>query len=588
MKRTAFTLAAALLAAAAGARPVAESTARQVAANFLNSTPLAGLPLTLTQHPSYAPAPQHSTYFAYNAGAAGFIIVAGDDALHPVLAYSTESRFDASNMPAPAAAWLERYGKYATAAMDQQLAADEQTAGEWEALLSATASKTTGTSIVQELLTTRWGQNAFYNSACPVDNSAAAPSLTGCVATSMAQIMRYWKHPLTGAGTNSYVPIGNSQIGTQSVDFAAASYNWSLMPAVVSNNNGEVAKLMYHAGVSVSMRYSATFSGAFVISYGGQVDKCAEHALVENFGYKGGMEGVERDFMEPGRNWLPMLKMEMNGSRPVIYAGFGPAAGHAFVADGYDLQDRLHVNWGLNGSMNGYFLADAMNPTPSVSFNDAQEALIGIEPAHSAVNLELLRELAMPTTIGYMEPFTLKTYLFNSGTDTFRGDYALRIFDTLGNVVDSIGTMPNQSLEAGMSTNGLNFVSHGNANMHPGVYWAGVYYRSPGGRWRQAGDDIVPNLITVTVANNVGTPQTSLRQPGIRVWPLPAADELRVMLPVSAELVLLDLQGRTLQRKEAGAGVESRFPVAQLPGGVYQLRVRSAAGVETRKVLVRH
>ena len=54
-------------------------------------------------------------------------------------------------------------------------------------------------------LNTTWDQNCYYNALCPSDNistclNGGTPNpcghvYTGCPATAMAQIMKYWNYP---------------------------------------------------------------------------------------------------------------------------------------------------------------------------------------------------------------------------------------------------------------------------------------------------------------------------------------------------------------------------------------------------------
>lgn len=51
----------------------------------------------------------------------------------------------------------------------------------------------------------------------------------------------------------------------------------------------------------------------------------------------------------------------MINERPVLYAG-GDADSHAFVVDGYSLNDYFHVNWGWGGNCDGYYLLSYLHP----------------------------------------------------------------------------------------------------------------------------------------------------------------------------------------------------------------------------------
>jgi len=122
---------------------------------------------------------------------------------------------------------------------------------------------TVSSASVTPLVQTTWDQSPFYNDSCP------SGSVTGCVATTMAQIMRYWNYPLHGKDTSSYCDCTangfTNNFGTQFANYGATSYNWAAMPLSVASTNTAVAQLMYHCGVSVHMDYDPNGSGAEVI-----------------------------------------------------------------------------------------------------------------------------------------------------------------------------------------------------------------------------------------------------------------------------------------------------------------------------------
>ena len=153
----------------------------------------------------------------------------------------------------------------------------------------------------------------------------------------MAQIMKFWNYPETGSGFHSY---NHPAYGTLSANFGSTTYQWSLMPNVVSSSNSAVATLMYHCGVSVNMVYDIAAKGG---SSAQTLDVAA--ALKTYFGYSSTVEGKYRkDYTDA--QWIDLLKTELNAGRPVQYAGTGSSGGHSFVCDGYNSNDFFHMNWG--------------------------------------------------------------------------------------------------------------------------------------------------------------------------------------------------------------------------------------------------
>jgi hypothetical protein len=236
-----------------------------------------------------------------------------------------------------------------------------------------------------------WNQSPLYNNLCPIDNNGMR-SITGCVATAMAQIMKYWNYPVQGTGVGSYwlgktdnlCYFGN---GTHITNIAiTGTYNWVNMPNSLTTNSASseisaIAKLMYDCGISVDMSYSSSSSGA---CYNGR-------ELVDHFNYDTGLHSESRTNYTDN-NWKQLLYEELNNERPIWYSGYGDGVGHSWVCDGYDNTGYFHMNWGWGGYSNGYFLLDALNPSNTgYSFNSGQSAVVGIKPACS---------VSSPTTTG--------------------------------------------------------------------------------------------------------------------------------------------------------------------------------------------
>nr|MBP7498072.1 C10 family peptidase [Bacteroidales bacterium] len=191
----------------------------------------------------------------------------------------------------------------------------------------------------------------------------------GCVATALAQIMRFYNFPARGSGSHSYK---HSSFGILNADFENTVYNWSQMPDALSAPNPYVSQLIAHIGKASDMNYSPTYSGAY--------SEKAINALFHYFHYSDKLRLLYRDGIADS-NWLGMMKNELLAGRPFYYVGYQNATGqngHAFVCDGFQDDDYFHFNFGWNGSYDGYYLVN--NITPYVSYNYIQSAMFGIEP----------------------------------------------------------------------------------------------------------------------------------------------------------------------------------------------------------------
>ncbi|MDD7318936.1 MAG: thiol protease/hemagglutinin PrtT [Prevotella sp.] len=371
-----------MLPASVFAKKVSQAEARLLAERFLNrnipgSTKAKLLDIPQRLNIRKSPQQGYAPYYIYNAGnGKGFVIVSGDDEVADILAYSTESSFDFENAPDNLVAWMQFY-------------ADVIENGTFESLASRNFANEPGTPVVNPLLEdTEWGQDAPFNLKCPKyknDEGKDVNYYVGCVATAMAQIMRFHKYPEHGTGTYSYT----SNVGTLTADFGSTTYDWSKMPARLEKNNADqdqndaVATLCSQLGISVNMTYMPGGSGAF--------SQMVTGALVKYFGYDKGMSYKVRDYYTTPE-WIQMIKNELNAGRPLYYSASNEdgMGGHAFVCDGYDSNDFVHINWGWYGKSNGYFMVNAMNPydlgigANGGGYNLGQEIIVGIKPATTA------------------------------------------------------------------------------------------------------------------------------------------------------------------------------------------------------------
>jgi len=352
---TAFLL---LLAVATGAKPVDTSVAQRVAENLLHKTVIDATPADFSQ-----------CYLFTGADGKGFVLVAADDCVRPVLAYSPDGCFfpqdsPSSSLPQHIAHWINAYQTHIAALSEAGAEASPKVRNMWQGFLSDKYHSERDNSVAP-LLTTRWNQGYPYNLQCPYSVTDEAYSVTGCVATATAQVMKYWNHPAVGRGSHSY----SSNYGTLSARFDTTHYDWAHMPDSpgwhsTDQERDAVAQLMYHVGVAVEMRYSPQSSGAYVSSDGNTSMASSENALKDYFRYNQGLFSVAKtDYTDT--EWDMLLTAELDASRPMVISGYDPSGGHAFVLDGYDSLGFFHVNWGWGGYCDGYYTLDSLNPDGS-------------------------------------------------------------------------------------------------------------------------------------------------------------------------------------------------------------------------------
>lgn len=213
----------------------------------------------------------------------------------------------------------------------------------------------------------------------------------GCLATAMAQVMRYYEWPTRGEGTYSYTEYKEEPgkepvaIRKHTVNYGTNTYDYSKMPKNVASPSSlpseqvnELAKFCYHVGVSVNMNYGEDGSGSY--------DFDIPRALAENWRYNKGASIQKREHYESD-TWEVMIRSELAKKRPVPYSGYGlGGGGHAFIFDGYNEEGLYHVNWGWGGASDGYFNMNTLNPRSigigggTGGFNGEQACILGMVP----------------------------------------------------------------------------------------------------------------------------------------------------------------------------------------------------------------
>ena len=376
MKR--FTMTMALLLAVAMpmmAERVTPETARKVATTFLNNNGAKTAQLTdLSKEAGF-------TNLYIFTTEQGFVVMAPDDCVQPILGYSLTGKFVVKNMPENLKWWLQGYSDEIQYAIEQKAKASAEVAQQWKDLVAGKSGVAKADPVVGPLIQTIWDQGYPYNKFCPGGKS------TGCVATAMAQIMKYWSYPTTGFTSHSYTPTTHPEYGEQTAVFGETTYDWDNMIISYLSGYGEtesdaVATLMYHCGVSVDMNYgeSGNQSGAITAD--------VAHALTSYFNYSQTAQYIEMaDYVNQNDKtdldqWTSIIKTELDAqpARPVQYRGRKPSGGHSFICDGYNTDGKFHFNWGWSGNDDGWYAI------MSISYSNDQAAIIGIKPIQSAAD----------------------------------------------------------------------------------------------------------------------------------------------------------------------------------------------------------
>ena len=381
MKKSLLSALLLLLAGTLLASPVTPKRAAMVAQSFWHS--INSSPKSVSLNPV---AWQYDAIYLYAAEGGGYVLVAADDAVRPILGYSATAVFDPDSLPPALQQWLQGYQTQ----IDRQRAVKRPYPAaeeEWAALEQGLAPKDASDEVVEPLIATRWDQDYPYNGYCP------SGTVTGCAATAQAQVMYFWQHPAFGKGSHAYT---HNRYGRQEADFAHTAYDWAGMPIQASMNSSDrekeaVATLMYHCGVSLEMGYGTAAQGGS--SAAGLTDMmddipCINHSLRDYFYYDPSMHVIEKNYGFTNDQWRDTLMGELRLGHPIVYTGQGPAGGHGFVCDGYDERGYMHFNFGWSGIGDGYFPVDSITPGTggvgggSYSFNNDNAALLGLVPLY--------------------------------------------------------------------------------------------------------------------------------------------------------------------------------------------------------------
>lgn len=489
---------------------------------------------------------------------AGFVVLANDDAIEAVVGVSNKPYINDTNIN-PAFQW---YLRAANAAIASRIASGHGYSG-------AIAPSAPLPDHVDPLIETRWQQEAPFNNDVQKDDKGK-PYLVGCVAITMTQIMRYYKYPTVGKGSNSYSMNGE----TLSADFSASPYQWDKMLPIYEKGKytdeeaKAVSELMRQVGVSVNMKYEPNFSSSYTSS--------AQNALIKYFRYNPNMNRYTRNFYS-GQEWMDMVFSELSQHRPIYYSGNDRnwENGHAFVIDGYNQDGKVHVNWGWGGYQDGFFDIGILTPENSGDYSYYQDMIVGIQPEQQGAWKSHL-------TLFYGSQLTIEKFsrrAISMGEAKVWNVSSTPVNGTLALVIEGNGQQRNlkttnyQGLDSyweSYSWQNLRLP----ADLPDGDYQIYLRFRDD----RDANWQVVrteygkPNSVVINIANGTFTIKDNRTDYG---WV--TAIEAPTVSDAEAPVSVYDLQGHKLLQLPAAA-----FSISQLPThGIFIIK----QGAKTTKVV---
>lgn len=311
--------------------------------------------------------PQFYIFTAENNN--GFVIVSGDDELPAIVGYSTDATNYTTEMSNALVAWLGEYSEYV----------DEVRAGIIEPVQVRAAAGTR----VEPMLKTSWNQGTPYNNMCPTINGSLPPS--GCTATAMTQIMKFheWpEHPKTSITWKS-----NITGETEYINIASHYYDWANM---LEHYRGSYTQEQADAVALLTVDVGKAIGSSYGLSGTGSNEYNAAMAMVNVFNYSSDVVVVRRGETTE-EEFVALIRENLEARQPVMFTGQGQSfsSGHAFVCDGIDEENLLHIDWGWDGSYNGFFDMTYMQPEGtgtgggSGRYNVAQAIIANIHPKES-------------------------------------------------------------------------------------------------------------------------------------------------------------------------------------------------------------
>lgn len=405
-------------------------------------------------------ASRSDAYYVFNNDAGGFVIIAGDDAVTPVLGYTSTGSFDAENLPDGLKDLLKSYERQIAALGDNYVA-------------NRTATRTAFTG--EKLLNTaKWNQSNPFNKYTPNNY------VTGCVATAGAIVMKHHGYPAKGTGSHSYTWNGKTLTANFEHD-----YDWASMPAKYDGTNDAafdgVARLMSDLGVAVEMQYAKNGSGAYI---GNMIS-----ALQKYFGYSKLTYLASIDDME-AEAWNAKLRGEIDANRPILYsASDASAGGHSFIIDGYK-DESFSVNWGWGGYCNGFYQIGALNPESAGKptgdkYNLGQTAVIGLQPSDGT---EKVSTMGFLKVAGQLQALNMNVTdvkkgqrgaifsvpLGNTGDHSFTGEIVAALMNAKGEMREIVISKPFKLTDfaPGYYYSSLSFSIESKVDAEPGDYLA--------------------------------------------------------------------------------------------------------------------
>ena len=382
------------LSIAVFAGPVPKSKALDVAYKFMAPEK----PATKAGEEDLKVIYENDAYYIVTHPDGGFVIVAADDKVRPILGFSFENNFVVENMPDNVKWWLEHIARECRTIMKGTPTKREmeRVQAGWDAFTDTKVGGLPSSQVTdkhEEFFTVNWNQTDPANLACPTVSGQGSRSICGCLPLALSEVMVHHGYPPKGTGTlPSYTyTSGNYKSVKIEARELTTEYDWEGMRALKTPNQfykatdpvkTNLANLVYDVGVMVQADFNSSSYGG-TGAYSNQVPKL----MAKYMGYSSDAKIIYMNKYTRA-NWIKAIEDEAK-KRAFMFCGYsigswGNDAGHAYVVDGYGTYNGetvFHFNMGWGGDCNGYYHAYSQDVDSQYTFDDDLEALINLYPA---------------------------------------------------------------------------------------------------------------------------------------------------------------------------------------------------------------
>lgn len=382
-------------------------------------------------------------YYVFNIGNNnGFVITSADDINVPIIGRSNQGEYNSENLPDNFREWMTGIELGMVEAISQGSEASDYVKQKWNEYNSVRNSNEDESQEVILPFTSKWNQTRPFNNMTPIVDGTA--TYTGCVATAMAQVMKYYEYPKTFNETVTIPAYTSSTLALEipEINMTGNVFDWDSMLDVYDywgdsdpqQTKDAVAKLMYYCGASVNMNY-----GLLGTTGSGAVTQYVANALTDFFDYDKSIGYKNRSnylYEYSEEEWAKLLRTEINEGRPVLISAASSSGGHAFICYGYNADDEFYFNWGWGGDYDGYYEMNA-----PMGYSLRQAAMVNIKPNEGGEPVAefFVRSLNnYPESIRRNEPFRLECSVSDNSMHYLSTDFDIALYDDEDNFVSII------------------------------------------------------------------------------------------------------------------------------------------------------